>query len=67
MKQIIISTIILILSNSFIFGMLAFAEWSLNPYLWDVGTRVFGAMLFSFVFFTWICFFINLSIDRYGK
>lgn len=46
MKYIVISTVILILSISFFFGILAFAEWDINPCFWDTGTRVVGAFMF---------------------
>ena len=52
MKHIVISTVILILSISFFFGILAFAEWDINPCFWDTGTRVVGAfMFFSHLYF----------------
>lgn len=65
MKHIIKSTVLLILSISFIFGILAFAEWNINPCFWDVGTRVVGSFLFAIVFVFWIAFLINYLINRY--
>lgn len=67
MKHIVISTVFLILSISFFFGILAFAEWNINPYLWDVGTRVLGSFMFFCAFVFWVVFVINYIIDECNK
>lgn len=64
MKHIIISTVILILSISFFFGILAFAEWDINPCYLDAGTRVVGAFMFFFAFIFWIAFMVNYLINN---
>lgn len=67
MKHIVISTVILIISISFFFGILAFAEWDINPCYWDVGTRVVGAFMFFCAFAFWVVFIINYIIDECNK
>lgn len=57
MKHIVISTVILILSISFFFGILAFAEWDINPCYWDAGTRVVGAFMFFLRIYILDCFY----------
>ena len=64
MKRIVISTVILILSISFFFGILAFAEWNINPCFWDTGTRVLGAFMFFTAFIFWIAFMVNYIISN---
>ena len=58
MKPIIISTIILILSISFFFGIFAFSEWNVNPDYWSEGTRIFCSIIFGFSFVAWLGFVI---------
>ena len=58
MKPIIISTIILILSISFFFGIFAFSEWNVNPDYWSEWTRIFCSITFGFSFVTWLGFVI---------
>ena len=66
MKQIIISVIILILSNSFIFGMFSFGAWNVNPAYWYEGTRVMFAFISAFLFVAWLVFVVNHLLDK-GK
>lgn len=67
MKHIVISTVFLILSISFFFGILAFAEWNINPYYWDVWTRILGSFMFFSAFVFWVVFVINYIIDECNK
>jgi hypothetical protein len=64
MKQIIISTIILILSNSFLFGMFSFGAWNINPACWQEGTRVLFAFLSAFLFAFWVAYIIYYLLNR---
>ena len=64
MQQIIISANVLILSISFIFGILAFAEWNINSGCWDVGTRIIGSMFYVAMFAFWIAYVMNTLMDR---
>lgn len=50
MKVIITSIIILILSNSFLFGMFSFGAWNVNPACWQEGTRALFAFLSASLF-----------------
>lgn len=58
MKAIIISTVILILSISFFFGIFAFSEWNVNPDYWSEETRIFCSIIFGFSFVAWLGFVI---------
>lgn len=64
MKAIIISIIILILSNSFLFGMFSFGAWNVNPACWQEGTRVLFAFLSACLFVFWVSFIICYLQDR---
>jgi hypothetical protein len=64
MKAIIISIIILILSNSFLFGMFSFGAWNVNPACWQEGARVLFAILSAFLFVFWVSFIISYLQDR---
>ena len=66
MKSIIKSIIILILYNSFLFGMFSFGAWSLNPACWHEGTRVMFAFISAFLFVAWLVFVVNHLHDK-GK
>ena len=67
MKQIIISTIILILSNSFLFGMFSFGAWNVNPACWQEGTRVMFSFISFSMFSFWIAFIITHLLDCKAK
>ena len=58
MKPIITSIIILILSNSFLFGMFSFGAWNVNPACWQEGTRVLFAFLSASLFLPWVAYII---------
>ena len=58
MKSIITSKIILILSNSFLFGMFSFGAWNINPACWQEGTRVLFAFLSASLFVFWVAYII---------
>lgn len=64
MKSIIISIIILILSNSFLFGMFSFSVWNVNPAYWKEGTRVLFAFLSASMFVFWVAYIISHLLDR---
>lgn len=64
MKSIITSIIILILSNSFLFGMFSFGAWNVNPACWQEGTRVLFAFISASMFICWIVFIIHFLIER---
>lgn len=64
MKSIITSIIILILSNSFLFGMFSFGAWTTNPACWDEGTRVLFAFLSTSLFIFWVAYIISYLLDR---
>lgn len=61
MKRIVISSVLLILSISFLFGMFAFVEWNLDPVLWDVGTRGLYAFISGSIFIVWIVCVISFK------
>lgn len=63
MKHIIASVIILILSNSFVFGIISFVEWNTDPACWDVGSRAVFAFISFFIFAPWIGFIISYLLD----
>ena len=67
MRQIIISIIILILSNSFLFGLFSFCAWTTNPACWDEGTRVMFSFISFFMFSAWIAFIIAHLLDLKAK
>ena len=64
MKQIITSIIILILSNSFLFGMFSFGAWNINPACWQEGTRVLFAFLSASLFAFWVAYIIYYLLNR---
>ena len=64
MKSIITSIIILILSNSFLFGMFSFGVWNVNPACWQEGTRVLFAFLSASLFGFWVAYIISYLLDR---
>ena len=64
MKSIITSIIILILSNSFLFGMFSFGAWNVNPACWQEGTRVLFAFLSAFMYVSWVAYIISYLQDR---
>lgn len=64
MKQIITSIIILILSNSFLFGMFSFGAWNVNPACWEEGTRVLFTFLSASLFAFWVTYIIHYLVDR---
>ena len=64
MRPIIISVIILILSNSFLFGMFSFGAWNANPACWQEGTRVLFAFLSASLFGFWVGYIISYLLDR---
>lgn len=66
MKSIITSIIILILSNSFLFGMFSFVAWNVNPACWQERTRVMFAFISVFLFVAWLEFVANHLLDK-GK
>ena len=64
MRPIIISVIILILSNSFLFGMFSFGAWNVNPACWQEGTRVLYAFISASLFGFWVVYIISYLLNR---
>ena len=64
MKSIITSIIILILSNSFLFGMFSFSVWNANPACWEEETRVLFAFLSASLFVSLVAYIISYLLDR---
>lgn len=63
MKPIIISVVLLVITLLFSYGVLAFAEWSIDPFTWEPGTRVVFSVMASIVFIVWITTLVNILLE----